>query len=328
VLFTDYMKDHWTEPRYLRAGGALKHVLSNLTPKIWDDELIVGNCSRYFKGTQVYPEYECWMMEGFKKIKREEERYMEGTLQEKKGDRLGIYLIYPEDKEEILEVAKFWEGKDWRTLAEKYLRETKKDFDLVEKWMQQLVFLRFMFDVPEGRLIVDYQKIIDEGVEGIIKRIDGKIAGLGDLNTKEAFDKYNFYQGVRMALEGLVAYAENHAKEAKRLAAECTDAARKKELLEIAEICSKVPNKPAETFREAMQSFWFTHVVLFTELNGRGISPGRFDQYMYRPFKADWDAGKINEQQVMELYRILPGWQRLPERDLRRRRPLRKTLRQ
>ena len=112
VLFTDYMKDHWTEPRYLRAGGALKHVLSNLTPKIWDDELIVGNCSRYFKGTQVYPEYECWMMEGFKKIKREEERYMEGTLQERKGDRLGIYLIYPEDKEEILEVAKFWEGKE------------------------------------------------------------------------------------------------------------------------------------------------------------------------------------------------------------------------
>ncbi|HOO39062.1 MAG TPA: pyruvate formate lyase family protein [Deltaproteobacteria bacterium] len=305
VLFTDYMKDHWTEPRYLRAGGALKHVLSNLTPKIWDDELIVGNCSRYFKGTQVYPEYECWMMEGFKKIKREEERYMEGTLQERKGDRLGIYLIYPEDKEEILEVAKFWEGKDWRSLAEKYLRETKKDFDLVEKWMQQLVFLRFMFDVPEGRLIVDYQKIIDEGVEGLITRIDGKIAGLGDLNTKEAFDKYNFYQGVRMALEGLVAYAENHAKEAKRLAAECKDAARKKELLEIAEICSKVPNKPAETFREAMQSFWFTHVVLFTELNGRGISPGRFDQYMYRPFKADWDAGRITEKEVMELLELL-----------------------
>lgn len=305
VLFTEYMKQHWTEPRYLRAGGALKHVLSNLTPKIWDDELIVGNCSRYFKGTQVYPEYECWMMEGFKKIKREEERYMEGTLQEKKGDRLGIYLIYPEDKEQILEVAKFWEGKDWRSLAEKYLRETKEDFELVERWMQQLVFLRFMFDVPEGRLIVDYQKIIDEGVEGIISRIDGKIAGLGDLNTKELFDKYNFYQGVKMALEGLVAYAENHAKEAESLAAECKDPARKKELLEIARICRKVPRKPADTFREAMQSFWFTHAVLFIELNGRGISPGRFDQYMYRPFKADWDSGNLTEQEALELLELM-----------------------
>jgi len=305
VLYTQYMKDHWTDPRYMRAGGALKHVLSNLTAKIWDDELIVGNISRYFKGTQVYPEYECWMLEGFKKIKREEERYMEGTLQERKGDRLGIYLIQPEDKEQILEAAKFWDGKDWRSLAEKYLKETKSDFPQVEKWMQQLVFLRFMFDVPEGRLIVDYQKIIDEGVEGIIKRIDGKLSGLGDLNTKEKFDKYNFYQGVKLSLEGLVVFAENHAAEAERLAAECKDAVRKAELLEIARICRKVPRKPADTFYEAMQSFWFTHAVLFIELNGRGISPGRFDQYMYRPFKNDMDAGTLTEARALELLELM-----------------------
>lgn len=305
VLHTQYMKDHWTDPKYLRAGGALKHVLSNLTARIWDDELIVGNISRYFKGTQVYPEYECWMMEGFKKIKREEERYMAGTLQERKGDRLGIYLIYPEDKEQILEVTKLWEGRDWRSLAEKYLKETKSDFPLVEKWMQQLVFLRFMFDVPEGRVIVDYQKIIDEGVEGIMKRIDGKLAGLGNLNTREKFDKYNFYQGIKLALEGLVAFAENHASEAERLAADCEDPVRRAELLEIARICRKVPRLPADTFHEAMQSFWFTHVVLFIELNGRGISPGRFDQYMHRPFKSDLDAGAITIEKALELLELM-----------------------
>ena len=305
VLFTEYMKQHWTDPRYLRTGGALKHVLSNLTPRIWDDELIVGNISRYFKGTQVYPEYETWMLEGFKNIKREEERYIEGTLQEKSGDRLGIYLINKEDKEKILEVAKFWECKDWRFMAEKYLRETKSDFDRVEKWMQQLVFLRFMFDVPEGRLIVDYQKIIDGGIEKLIEQVDEKLANLNDLNSKEKFDKYNFYQGVKMSLEGVVAYAENHASEAEQLAADCTDEKRKQELLEIARICHKVPFKPADTFREAMQAFWFTHICLFIELNGRGISPGRFDQYMYRPFKNDINAGNITEGEVLELLELM-----------------------
>jgi len=305
VLFTDYMKQHWTDPRYLRTGGALKHVLSNLTPRIWDDELIVGNISRFFKGTQVYPEYETWMLEGFKKIKREEERYIEGTLQERQGDRLGIYLIRPEDKEKILDVAKFWESKDWRYMAEKYLKETKEDFDRVEKWMQQLVFLRFMFDVPEGRLIVDYQKIIDSGIEKLIEQIDEKLAALNDLNTKEKFDKYNFYQGVKMALEGVVAYAENHAAEAERQAADCEDETRKKELLEIARICRKVPRKPADTFREAMQAFWFTHICLFIELNGRGISPGRFDQYMYRTYKKDMAAGNITDTEVLELLELM-----------------------
>lgn len=58
VLYTDYIKEHWNEPMYVRAGGALKHVLSNLTPKIWKDELLVGSQSRYFLGMQVFPEYE------------------------------------------------------------------------------------------------------------------------------------------------------------------------------------------------------------------------------------------------------------------------------
>ncbi len=305
VLFTEYMKEHWTEPMYVRAGGALKHVLSNLTPRIWDEELLVGGMSRYFRGVQVYPEYETWMLEGFKKIKREEERYIKGTLQERKGERLGIYRIFEEDKEKILEVAKFWEGKDWRTLAERYLKETMPDFDQVEKWQQQLVFLRFMFDVPEGRLIVDYQKVIDEGLESIIERLKDKMKALLPLNSKENFDKYNFYKGTVLALEGVINFAENHAKEAERLAAECRDERRKAELLEIARICRKVPRLPADTFHEAMQSFWFAHICLFIELNGRGISPGRFDQYMYRPFKNDLDAGRITEAQALELLELM-----------------------
>ena len=52
-LYTEYMQEHWNDPLYVRAGGALKHVLSNLTPVIWEDELLVGSQSRYFQGTQV-----------------------------------------------------------------------------------------------------------------------------------------------------------------------------------------------------------------------------------------------------------------------------------
>lgn len=301
VLYTEYVKKHQDEKRYLKAGGALKYIFSNLTAKIWDDELLVGNISQYFKGTQVYPEYEAWMLEGFKKIKREEERYIEGTLQKKKDDRLGIYLIKPEDKNKILEVAKFWENKDWRTLSEKVLKETKDDFDIVEKWQQQLVFLRFMFDVPEGRVIVDYQKVIDKGIEGILKQVEEKIKK----HDKRDSDKLEFYNGIKLALEGVIAFAENHAKEAERLAQECTDKKRRNELLELARICKKVPRKPADTFHEAIQSFWFIHVCLFIELNGRGISPGRFDQYMYRPYKNDITKGTTTKEKVLELLELM-----------------------
>ncbi|MGD0710275.1 MAG: pyruvate formate lyase family protein [Bacteroidales bacterium] len=301
VLYTDYIKKHKSDSKYLLAGGALKHIFTNLTAKIWDEELLVGNISQYFKGTQVYPEYEAWMLEGFKKIKREEERYIEGTLQKKEDDRLGIYLIKPADKEKILEVAKHWENNNWRTLSEKVLKDTKDDFNLVEKWMQQLVFLRFMFDVPEGRVIVDYQKVIDKGIEGILKQVEGKITKLDKKDSK----RLEFYNGIKLALEGVINFAENHAEEAERLARVCTDKKRKNELIEIARICRKVPRKPADTFHEAIQSFWFVHVCLFIELNGRGISPGRLDQYLYRPFKNDVSSGKDMSRDALELLELM-----------------------
>lgn len=304
-LYTSYVKEHWNEPLYLRAGGAFKHVLSNMTPKIWDDELIVGSQSRYFLGTQVYPEYEAWMLEGFKGIKREEEAYMEGTLQKKEGDRLGIYRIYPEDSKQILEDAEFWEGRDWRSQAERVLKDSMDDFELVDKMESQLVFLRFMFDVPEGRVIADYQKILDLGCEGLIDICKARIKALGEPANAEIFNKLNYYKGTILALEGVIAFANNYADEADRLAAECKDGKRAAELREIARICRKVPAKRADTFQEAVQSWWFAHLCIFIELNGRGMSPGRFDQYMYRPYLASKQAGEITDEQVLEYLELI-----------------------
>ena len=201
----------------MRAGGALKHVLSHLTPVTWDDERIVGSQSRYFLGTQAYPEYEAWMHEAFKHIKRAEEAYIEGTLQKKEGDRLGIYRIYPEDAEAIKETAAFWEGKDWRSQAETALKETMDDFELIDKMQEQIVFLRFMFDVPEGRVIADYQKIIDMGCNGLIDICRAHLEELGMPETGEAYEKYTYYLGTIMALEGVIAFANNYADEALRL---------------------------------------------------------------------------------------------------------------
>jgi indoleacetate decarboxylase len=305
VLYAEFLREHWHEPRYLRAGGALKHVLSHLTPAIWEGELLVGNVSRYFKGTQVYPEYEAWMIEACEKLKREEERYIDGTLQQRVGDRLGVYLLSAEDKEQILEVARFFRGKDWRSLAERVLRETRSDVPLVEKWMQQLVFLRFMFDVPEGRVIVDYGKVIDQGIEGLLADVAQRRSALGTLDTREKLERYSFYSGVRLALEGIIAFAEGHAVEAERQAAGCADPRRRQELEEIARVCRKVPRHRADTFREAMQSFWFTHVCLFIELNGRGISPGRMDQYLQRVYRSDVAAGDARQAEALELFELM-----------------------
>ena len=51
-----------------------------------------------------------------------------------------------------------------------------------------------------------------------------------------------------------------------------TEGRSTEELREIARICRKVPAEPSDTFQEAVQAWWFAHLCIFIELNGRGIS--------------------------------------------------------
>jgi formate C-acetyltransferase/4-hydroxyphenylacetate decarboxylase large subunit len=304
-LYTGYMKEHWFEPPYARQGGAIRHILSNLTPVIKADELIVGSMSRFVRGTQLYPEYENrWMREAFGGVEREEERYIKGALTIKnEGERIGIYRIEAEDKEAIKKALVFW-SKDWRDISEEVLK-CREDFQLVEKWQQQLVFFRFMWDVPEGRVVPGYAKVIHNGLEFIIKICLQKMAELEPIATDDKLKKYDFYRGTILALQGVIAFAENYAVEAERLAKQEKDRSKYQELCEIARICRKVPRYPADSFREAVQSFWLAHCALFLESNGRGISPGRFDQYMYKPFENDVMSGRLTEDEGLELLELL-----------------------
>ncbi len=311
ALYTKYIKEHWNDPPFTRQGGALKYVLSNLTPVINEGELIVGQISRYFRGTQVYPEYEPWVLEEFRGITRPEERYVAGALREVKAKEediltLSIYKVTRKDAEIIKEAAEFWEGKDVRSIAEKYYLDPEtKEFFLKCLANGLVAPPGVMWDVPEGRVIVNYERVLKEGLEGIIQRCKQKQEELKPLDSPEKLRKYDFYQGIILACEGLIRFAERYAEKAEELAKECGDEKRRQELLEIARICRKVPRKPAETFREAIQSFWFVHCALHIEMNGRGISPGRFDQYMYPYYKKDLEEGRITREEALELLELL-----------------------
>ena len=66
-------------------------------------------------------------------------------------------------------------------------------------------------------------------------------------------------------------------------------------------ICERVPAYPASSFYEAIQSFWFTHVIIMIETEGPSTSPGRMDQYLYPYCKMDQEAGIWDEEFAQEL---------------------------
>ena len=147
-------------------------------------------------------------------------------------------------------------------------------------------------------LALDNDKLLALGAEGIMEEIALR-CGQIDLNDPKATEKIEFYRATGVVLEGLCDFSDRYATEAERLAHTETDEKRREELLEIAEICRNVPRKPANSFREAIQSVWFVHLSIRVE--GTGLCVGRPDQFLYPYYRQDKDAGKLTDEEALEL---------------------------
>ena len=109
------------------------------------------------------------------------------------------------------------------------------------------------------------------------------------------------YDAARIACEGIVTYSSRLSDEAERQAREEKDPQRYLELKDIARICRKVPLEPAETFHEALQSLWLTHMGVCLESLNSAISFGRIDQYLYPFYERDLEDGMITPDEAREL---------------------------
>jgi len=147
-----------------------------------------------------------------------------------------------------------------------------------------------------GHFVPSYAKVLRNGFAGIRAEIaEHRQRGWPDAG------KAAFYEAAEIASHAAEVLAARHAGHARRLAGSEPDARRRSELETIAAICSKVPARPAETFHEALQSFWFTHVLLHINSPEWSISPGRFDQYMWPYYRRDIEQGRLSRAQAEEL---------------------------
>ena len=149
-----------------------------------------------------------------------------------------------------------------------------------------------------GHLIPDYPKVLRRGFERILAEIGAELAREGHPGKRQTLESF------AIACRGVLALADRYADEAERLAVTATPA-RAEELREIARMCRIVPRHPASTFHEALQSLWFTHMLVQTceSYPGAGTSFGRFDQYLFPYYDADMASGRISREWARELLR-------------------------
>jgi trans-4-hydroxy-L-proline dehydratase len=103
----------------------------------------------------------------------------------------------------------------------------------------------------------------------------------------------------------IIRFAERHADLAEVLAAEESDPARRAELETIAAVCRQVPAHAPRSLWEALQSYWFVHLGVTSELNTwDAYCPGKLDQHLYPFYQRGLEDGTLTKAQAEELLQL------------------------
>ncbi len=293
-IWTESHKKTEGQSTSLRRAIAFRDTCEQLDVKIFGGELIVGATGEFRKCGILTPEFS-WVW-----VDREMDNF-DKRVQDP-------YVMTDEQRKYVREnIFPYWKGK---SLEEAFLARLPRDTAIVaidtgivdndSKWRQAV-----------GEITPDYEDVLfRKGFGGIIREARRHIAELRDI-TSENMQKKEFYESIIITSEGIIAYANRYAREARRMAGRETDVKRRNELLNIADICERIPENPPATFHEAMQFVWFTQVGGILSENPLALNVGRFDQFMYPYYKRDMEAGIITKDEAQELIEAL--WLKLSE---------------
>lgn len=282
LLITRAYQENENEPEAIRKARAMEKIFRESTVLIRDDELIVGCKTPTALGSPLYPEFNVqW-------LKNEID-----TLPE----RVETAFKISDNNKNIVknEVIPYWEG---RTIYDAILENAPEDAMTAAD--EGLLF-HYYLNRSIGHFNPNYETVLRDGFDGLRYRVEAQLQALAPEET----EKRTYYNALLIVIDGVVAFAHRYADKAEALADQCGDETRKKELMRIAVNCRRVPEFAPENYWQALQSFWFVHLMLNLESNAYAISPGRFDQYIYPFFQEDIRRDSISKADAQELLNCL-----------------------
>ena len=285
-LVTQVYKETEGEPMVLRRAKALASILENMTIYIGDEERIVGNFASTPDSLTTYPElYWRWLDKAIDKEYKE--------------------LLNEEERKELHQIHKYWQGKSVQGMEYNFLPEDVKPY-----WSYKGHFM-WLHGADSGA--ANFEKLFQVGLKGVIKEAENRLKTLNVNGTsaREYLEQKNFLEACLISLRAATNFANRYAQKARELAQTEISFERKQELQRVADVCDWVPENPPRGLYEALQFFWFiTSITREIELQNNGLG-ARFDQIMYPFYKMDQDAGRITREKAQELVEFL--WLKMNE---------------
>lgn len=291
LYFTRSMKETEGELLTLRWAKAMKNIAEKMTVYITPNQLLAGRAGQFGRYGILYPE-----IDG--------DFYVE-VMKDLPNRAKSPFKISPENMKTLVEeIAPYWEGKTYHENLNKLLPAELRSVTYHDERGLKSKFVVSETSSYRSALqwVPDYEKVLKRGYLGLQNDAKAKLAALDLSNSTDLWEKKPFLEAMIIVCDAVMIWAKRHADLARDLAAKETDATRKQELLQMADICDYVPAHPARNFREAMQCQWF--VQMFSRLEQKAsaiISNGRMDQYLFPYFAKDLAEGAITRDEAREL---------------------------
>jgi len=153
----------------------------------------------------------------------------------------------------------------------------------------------------QGRMILYPHRVLEVGLKGIKAETQKRLDEVNIAHDPEAYRKTLFWRAVIMYSDAAIAFAHRYAEKARELAKRESDVQRKADLERIAEVCQWVPENPARTFHEALQTAWFAFLLAGLDDDADAFGLGRVDQFLYPYYKRDLEEGRLTQEEAQEL---------------------------
>ena len=263
----------------------LKEYFSKKTLYLGDGELIVGEKGKDPQASPTFPELCCHSEEDMIVMSERELVSFKTTEEDRKLQR-----------EEIIP---YWTG---RSMREKLLSRMTPEW---QECYHAGMFTEFMEQRGPGHTCGGEQ-VFTTGYMDYKEKIKKTMDELDYINDPEALNKCEELKAMDIACDAVIFLGERYHKLALEMAEKEENETRKAELLQIAANLEVVPAHKPQTYWQAIQLYWFTHLAVTTELNPwDAFSPGRLDQHLYPYYEKDVEAGILDDEKALELLECL-----------------------
>ena len=210
VLLTESYRETEGEPIIMRRAKAFAHILAHIPITIREEELVVGSSTLAPRGCQTFPEFSYeWLEAEF------------DTIEKRSADP---FYISEDTKKKLREVHKYWKGKTTSELALSYMAP-----EAAAAIEHNIFTPGNYFYNGVGHVTVQYEKVLEIGLEGIIREAARELAAC-NVGDGDYARKHCFLEAVIMSCAAVIGYAGRYAALAKQEAEACTDKKRKEEV--------------------------------------------------------------------------------------------------